>query len=515
MRFAQIPILVVLVAIAGATAQAASLARDRDPVVITGEPVQALWGWPIGEIVAFRYEGGWQQIPVQVDERTMVDFATVYDQPPVGLLTTAYADSTTYTGPDDDPAFDDNDELVFMAADAGDPAPGGAGAPAHVMPGSGLEISITDPLDGGQGYAYLFRSDGSLSPDAGQDYVTYDFNLLAGDYIPDYSLEAGPNPEDSAAWSSYYRTHFSDRWIRDQVNVFAGGASAVDVLDRHKVMLSPGNCGRTEDTFSAGEGAFFANLDGPVRAIRSYMGANSGPLTQRDHLFYRQRQDVVTYLRVHGGIPGVMDLYDYSPNATGMSYSNDLNLFGVPVDGQPDVVTTGVLAWEMVTGAQGTLVMSLVMETDIDPLNLTSFYSDDQTPSYTQCTGDAYEYATSGPWVDQVMPNTDPYLGPHNNLTGLRVIYYEPPDQTTATAALRHSQATTALAVAVQPYGAVPGDYDGDGDVDLDDFAHWPDCMTGPGQTFEEPACGTFDFDADAEVDLADFAGFEEAFAPS
>ena len=169
------------------------------------------------------------------------------------------------------------------------------------------------------------------------------------------------------AWSAYYRTHFGDRRIRDEVNVYAGEASGVDILDRHKVMLEPGNCGRTEDTFSAGEGAFFANIDGPVRAIRSYLGANSGPFTQRDHFFYQRRQDVTTYLRVHGGIPGVMDLYDYSPAATGMTYYNDLNLSGVLVNGQPDPVTTGALAWEMATGLQGTLIMPQWLETDIDP----------------------------------------------------------------------------------------------------------------------------------------------------
>jgi hypothetical protein len=45
-----------------------------------------------------------------------------------------------------------------------------------------------------------------------------------------------------------------------------------------------GECGRSEQTFTMGPGAMVANKSGPVRAIRSYMGANSGGHTHREHL---------------------------------------------------------------------------------------------------------------------------------------------------------------------------------------------------------------------------------------
>jgi len=52
----------------------------------------------------------------------------------------------------------------------------------------------------------------------------------------------------------------------------------------------------------------------------------------------------------------------------------------------------------------------------------------------------------------------------------------------------------------------VPGDYDGDGDVDLADMAGWSDCMTGPlGGPVSAP-CTAFDLDADQDVDMEDFA---------
>ena len=55
------------------------------------------------------------------------------------------------------------------------------------------------------------------------------------------------------------------------------------------------------------------------------------------------------------------------------------------------------------------------------------------------------------------------------------------------------------------------GDADGDGDVDLDDFAIWDGYVAGPGAT---PAAGyeCSDLDDDADVDLDDFGMFQEAF---
>ena len=42
-----------------------------------------------------------------------------------------------------------------------------------------------------------------------------------------------------------------------------------------------------------------------VRAVRSWVGANSGMLTQKDIKFYEQKEDQTTVFRVHS-IPGGM-----------------------------------------------------------------------------------------------------------------------------------------------------------------------------------------------------------------
>src|SRR5437773_9315768 len=50
-----------------------TLNRPADPVVLTGGDVPSLRGIATNLLVAFKYSGGWQQIPVQLDERANVD----------------------------------------------------------------------------------------------------------------------------------------------------------------------------------------------------------------------------------------------------------------------------------------------------------------------------------------------------------------------------------------------------------------------------------------------------------
>ena len=118
----------------------------------------------------------------------------------------------------------------------------------------------------------------------------------------------------------------------------------------------PTTCGRSEETFNDAEGAFVANIDGPVRAIRAYVGANSGPLTERTDVFWPDRHEIITDLRVHSGIPGPMTYHDLSAAGLGMTYLDSSNPAGVTVDGVPDSLSSAPPGWRLWTGRQGSLV---------------------------------------------------------------------------------------------------------------------------------------------------------------
>jgi hypothetical protein len=455
-----------LLSVPGDPVAAAPLARPADPVVLTGAQLPVFNNGPKGTIVGFRWTGtAWQQLPVQVDERAVVNFAKIYNfvstqfyssQP--GLVNElVYTSTASWTGKDPNTKFDSDDELVFMARDAGVQAPGGS-QPVGTVAGIGTEVQITDPLSpGSEGYVYLFRKTGpsGLKQGAGVKYVTYTFKLTSGSYKRTYQLMNGPNLEKSKVTGATYTRGFADRWLTDQLVITAPGATQVDILDRHKALFAPGVCGRSEDTFDmpiAGtvEGAFVVNKNGPVRGIRSYIGANSGPNTQRTHFFYDQREDVITDLRVHA-IPSIMDFLDYSPAASGMTYRNSLNPAGVAIDGTPDTLTAGMPTWEQVTGAQGTLTNVAQLSTSF-PSTVASYYVDDTTPPTAQCTGDAFAYGQSGLYVTSALPNTDPGLGGTDTLRGVRTMFYEGPGGTATSAEALQANVVTPLETATSAW---------------------------------------------------------------
>ncbi|MDP4182441.1 MAG: hypothetical protein Q8942_15295, partial [Bacillota bacterium] len=269
-----------------------NLNREDDPVILTGKDVGALEDIQPGDLVAWRYNNGWKQIPLQVDEKDYVDLMDIYNvnqyirnlyenlgRKPVKILT--YTDPDTFTGGDSDVTVDDNDEIVFMAKDAGQKADTNL-SPTGVIADTCVEVKVYDADSADKtAYVYLFKQDGTLDPGAGKKYVKYNFNLLSGDYKTTYKTGGGPNFEDSTIITSNYACQFGDRWINDGMYIFNAKASGVNLLDRYKNLFAPGNPKRSEDTFCngsaegfPGEGCFIVNKSGPVRAIRSYMGAN-------------------------------------------------------------------------------------------------------------------------------------------------------------------------------------------------------------------------------------------------
>ena len=157
-----------------------------------------------------------------------------------------------------------------------------------------------------------------------------------------------------------------------------------------------------------------------------------------------------TFLRVHE-IPGVIDLYDYSPAAIGMRYSSSTTS-GVTVDGAPDAVPSAVPTWESVAGAQGTLVTVASLLTSISGVTMRGYYTDDSTPSAVQCTGDTFEYGASGSAITSPIPNTDPGIaGPVATLTATRWNVYGPAGESTSVP-LQVDNLANPLTTTVAPY---------------------------------------------------------------
>jgi hypothetical protein len=451
--------------------------RASTPVVLSGAEVGGLIGEDPDDIVAFshnrfRESDVWRQIPVQVDERKVVGFGsqpsnnttagvtgTVYGSGSAGVTALQYADPTTFVGSDGDAAFDADDEVVFMVEDGGGkPRPNELSEPTGVVSGSGVQVQIDDPLgDDDTAWVYLFVAEDPLDPAAGVDYVDYDFALDSGDYKTTYLRSSGPNPESSSATTDTYTVEFTDRWFESVWRIDAGGGSGPDILDGNKNQFALDFCGRSNVTFADGEGAFVANIDGPVRAIRSYVGANSGPLTQRTHLLYRDHEVIETDLRVHA-IPAVMDYLDYSDAALGMSYLSSEVPDGVTIDRVPDAVGTALPDWELVTGAPGSVMVALDHDTDIPTPGgfdnaVDWFYRDEADPDAEQCWGDAHHTGAHGSWVVDAIPNTDPRSAPFNSLAVRRTVRFAGPGATADDAATWRTQLDTPLTLTLSGYG--------------------------------------------------------------
>jgi hypothetical protein len=487
-----IGVIVALVALSGCTKYGATLARPEEPVVLDGSALPKLVGTTPTRVVGFAWDGEvWHQVPVQVDERDLVNPGKILNRPTTAWARNAdgtefkilaYTTPTTaapgwswtptFTGTDSDPNLDANDQVSFLSDDTGQQPPDGTAAPANVVASTREVVTITDPLTPDQtGYLYLYRSStASLTGgSAGTTGVSYVFSLDSGSYTGTYKMGvgalapnnvAGFNSEHSTVTTPGYKLSFGDRWLNDGLSITANGASGADVLERGRVQFLPGVCGRSEDTFDGGatnpyEAAFIANISGPVRAIRSYIGANSGQYTTASDIFSPMREDSATSLRVHS-IPGVMQFDDFTTGLTGMTYTDDQNS-GIPIDGHADAITAAHAApWQLVSGPAGSIVTTRVLDSDISGLQLSTYYLDQNPASPAPCTGDGAAWGQNGVQIlgpgGGAIPCTDPTrtdCPTAAKLDGTRVRYFRGPGTSAATAATLASRAARPLTSSV------------------------------------------------------------------
>ena len=376
--------------------------RDAHNGTLTVPP-DARTGAPVNQIAAYRYETGrWSEIPVQVDERfpfflangrsdfgiySGTDYELTYAWDDENWMKTAGQCETEYPpgkAPVPDPAtgLDDDDEIVFMASDAGDRAPDGASGP----PGTGAarqQVTVADPLNPADvGFVYLFLKPEGSTFTRNDGYVRYRRDENADDFIDRASFADGdpeklgssntgygPNmggtvcdpdgtirtstdrfPRDGVTVTSdRYRWVASGRWMVREMHVAKPGQPGVygpDLIDRWKgraFQQSPDSSisvvgFEDEQVNWEANAALLGERTGPVRAIRETWGADSGTNVTKTETFYRDAVVYRYHLRVHPIPPdGIYTAWDYNKGVA-VKYYNALKPEGVDIDGLNDDV---------------------------------------------------------------------------------------------------------------------------------------------------------------------------------
>jgi hypothetical protein len=359
-------------------------------------------GTPIDRILGYRWTGSsFEQIPFQVDEvvtrhlsnnesgfsvYSNTDRHTSYAFDREGFRwTDSHPDDPCLAAPaspvadDPVPGLDSDDELVFMARDAGPQAPADAALPAGID--GAYEVAVLDPAAGSAaGFVYLMRAtDDGPSPafDASNGYVRYErdadadvFRFSQSSYSSYGNAPTGPwldddgtcrtaesewrqrRPGDQATVTTpRYRFRYDGRWLMTELQVSADvegdwtyGPDMVDQWKARAFQQRPGGqtpcCGYEEEVNNwGGSSQLLGERAGPVRVIRETWGADSGTNVVRRETFYRDEIRQRTFLRVHvvPPIDGIYAQWDHTAGAV-TEYYNPFVPDGVPVDGRNDEV---------------------------------------------------------------------------------------------------------------------------------------------------------------------------------
>ncbi|HZN14689.1 MAG TPA: hypothetical protein VFB78_10505 [Acidimicrobiales bacterium] len=376
--------------------------RYEEPEVSTGDALGT--GVPVDRLLGYRWNGrGFVQIPFQVDEvatRYLTNNASgfafysetdahptyVWDEERFrwtasapGQPCVAAPAGGVRTTPDSVAGLDTNDELSFMASDAGAAAPSSAKLPGGIA--AMKRVTIADPYDATHlRYVYVMRTTGGAGapkaaftasngyvryePDADSNTFVYsqssygDYgNAAKGAYLDTATGKCMTKPADAkqrrpkdTAWikTPRYAFRYDGRWLMTQLRVTATDKPwtyGPDIIDQWKARAfqqRPGGetpcCGYEDEAVNWGGSSITMGVRaGPVRVIRSTWGADSGTNVNRTEVFYRDefRQDA--YLRVHPIPPfdGIYSQWDYNGGKV-WQYFNPYVPDGVVIDGKND-----------------------------------------------------------------------------------------------------------------------------------------------------------------------------------
>lgn len=361
----------VVVASSTAPLTLRSLDRQMDPVVLTGDQLESVVGVQAQQLRLFASRGGrMEPIPYQIDERDAQG-------------NWCWQEGEGVTQDEDEGRVDANDELVFLAGDAGDRVARAAWPEGN---GGGFEIELTDPQNGTKAWAYLlaFRNPPEPSP---VDYVrgVVDDNNNYAVEARDYHLDNDLFPPNA------FRA--SNMFVRPEPFAKTGH----NILDSTKIRIQLGykfiKLTKDETQFQT---KLVSQIDGPVRMIVKN--------DMKMYLFlgiWLPSPNSVAYMYPWGfSVPNLVELpvtlnddgksnfrvsMDAQPGLEGYQFYSDRNLSPVAVDGRMDEaernLDTGFPRWIVITGDKGTRIVII----EIDPLLQREgnelYYLDDSTLS--------------------------------------------------------------------------------------------------------------------------------------
>lgn len=335
-----------------AQSSVSSVDRTAEPVIVNGSQLMAANGAPVSQIFVYAYtNNSWAQIRFQVDEKdTGGKYVAAEDQ-----------------------LFDTNDELVFMAKDAGERAPDGELIPGEAS--APLKLGVVNPLNpAARGWVYVVRS-ATLTQTFSGDYVSFDagsHQITGETYKVGFALSQQP-PK-------------TKRYL-DFVTLNGGP----DILDRSPKFRSAcfGNlCGINEDTFTPLDDGVIK--DGPVRLIM-----RGGQV-----LAYGSTISWAIIIEDTGEVNNLRTTTDFSEQAIGSTmFSAVTPAGGVTVDGTADTLPeTPASPWWQLSTDSGTIIQVA----DIASLGGTvkNIYRDTAANDPFD-TGDKRHYGDIGFSVDQ------------------------------------------------------------------------------------------------------------------
>ena len=357
------------VAVAAATSDDSGLRdlnRKLDPVIMTGDQLGAINGVHKDKVRLFASENGhFRPVPYQVDER-LDDGEFAYDH---GEMASEDADQGL---------VDDNDEFVFLAEDAGDRVPR-TGWPHDFE--QGIEITVTDPIDGGQAWAYLFSFENPPDPSP-VDYVrgiVHDNNVYYMD-ARDYHINNAKFPPNT-----FRPTHL---YIRDD----PWGGEAPNLIDatklRTKINYKFITIHKKETEFRTD---LVGSIDGPVRivnrnALKMYLFLGIWlPSPVSMSFMYPWGYSVPNKVKLpvtanDNGKSNIRVAFDHNPNLLGHRFYSDRNPESVLVDGltdeQEEAMDRSYPKWIAMMGEEGGMVSRLRLHPDLSGQNRLH-YSDD------------------------------------------------------------------------------------------------------------------------------------------